>query len=59
MTFFTSLNSALTFNIGAVLCLIAVSGSFSPCPVSVQTTLELSGILPSWIFFNTPASEVA
>ena len=44
---------------GLLLCAIAVSGSFRPWPVSVQTMVLPSPITPRSRSFSTPAIEVA
>ena len=40
-------------------CLIAVSGSFKPCPVKVHTATLPEGILPSFQSWISPAKEAA
>ena len=42
-----------------VLCLIAMSGSFKPCPVKVQTIILPLEILPCLISCKAPVTEVA
>src|SRR3569833_465887 len=46
--FFTASSFASVLIIFAWLCLIAMSGSFGPCPVWVQTILLPAAILPRW-----------
>ena len=59
MAFFTAPSSASTVVGLMVDCAIAVSGSFKPLPVKVQTILLPSGILPEAISFKAPAREAA
>src|SRR4030065_682931 len=59
IAFFTSPSSALTLISGPLLCLMAVSGSLSPWPVSVQTTRLPSAILPLRMSCSAPASDLA
>ena len=56
----TSSNVALMVSITASAhCLIAVSGSFRPLPVTVQTITEPSAILPALISRIAPPIEAA